>query len=98
MQQSYPPEATDFRSLVSRMKGMKPDLVFMVLYVNDGATIVKQAKQLGLKPKLFVGNGGGFTMPAFAKLADGAQRTSSSCALDSPCFIPGSGGILRKLL
>ena len=84
MEQSYHPQTTDFKTLVTKMKALNPELVFMVSFVTDGAIIVKQAKELGLTPKLFVGNGGGFTMPAFAEKAGDAAENVFSVAPWTP--------------
>jgi branched-chain amino acid transport system substrate-binding protein len=45
--------ATDFRGVLTKMIGEKPDLIYLSLFVNDGALVVKQARELGYKGVLF---------------------------------------------
>ena len=47
------------------MKSANPDLVFMVSYVADAILLMRQARELALSPKAFVGGGAGFSQPQF---------------------------------
>ena len=47
----------DFKAMLSSIKTLNPDLIFMPIYSNEFALIAKQAKQLGLKTK-FMGTDG----------------------------------------
>ncbi|MEW6352454.1 MAG: ABC transporter substrate-binding protein [Thermodesulfobacteriota bacterium] len=80
MEQGYHLKTTDLRSLVAKVKGVNPDVVFMVSYVTDAAQIMRLAKEQHLVPKLFVGSGGGFTMPEFAAQAGDAAENVCSVA------------------
>lgn len=53
-QEGYAPNATDFRTQLSKISGEKPDVVFLPGYAEVG-TILKQARELGLASK-FVGS------------------------------------------
>ncbi len=79
--QSYSSGTIDFKPLLSQVKKANPDLVYMISYVMDAAQIMKQARELNLKPKLFVGAGAGFTMPAFKENAGVASRRVCSATL-----------------
>lgn len=57
----------DFKPLIVKLKGHKPDLVYSICYVMDAALMARQAKEMKFNPKLFVGGGGGFSLPEFAK-------------------------------
>lgn len=49
------------------IKAKNPDLVFMVSYVADAILLMRQAREIGLQPKAFLGGGAGFTTVEFAK-------------------------------
>ncbi len=44
-------------------------MVYMISYVMDAALLMKQAREINFTPKLFVGAGAGYTMPAFKENA-----------------------------
>ncbi|MGE4552120.1 MAG: ABC transporter substrate-binding protein [Desulfovibrionaceae bacterium] len=71
----------DFRPILIKAKEANPDLVYMVAYVNDAPQIMKQAKELQLQPKMFLGNGAGFTMPSFPETAGNAAEAVFSTTL-----------------
>ncbi|MBI3573589.1 penicillin-binding protein activator [Candidatus Kaiserbacteria bacterium] len=53
--EQFPTETTDFRSIVSKVKGQNPDAVFVSVQTPAVATrIFTQMTQLGWKPKLMV--------------------------------------------
>lgn len=64
--ESYPKGAQDYRSTLSKIKSKNPDLVFLVSYVADAILIMRQSKELGLKPQAFLGGGAGYTTAQFA--------------------------------
>jgi branched-chain amino acid transport system substrate-binding protein len=74
LKEGYEHGAVDFKPLLIKVKAAKPDLVYMISYVMDAALLMRQAKELDLHPKLFVGGGAGFTLPEFAKTAGDAMR------------------------
>jgi branched-chain amino acid transport system substrate-binding protein len=45
----YPQGATDFRTLLTRIAGTRPDAIYLPGYVGEVTQILKQAKELGLK-------------------------------------------------
>lgn len=56
----------DFKAIVSQIKALNPDFVFMPLYHGEGALITRQAKQIGLnKPFL---SGESVANPTFIEL------------------------------
>lgn len=59
----------DFKPMLIRVKQLNPDIIYMVSYAMDGSLLMKQAKDLKLTPKMFIGGAGGFTLPKFAKNA-----------------------------
>ncbi len=53
-QEGYAPNATDFRTQLTKLSGEKPDVIFLPGYAEVG-TILKQARELGLTSR-FVGS------------------------------------------
>jgi len=89
--QSYSAGTVDFKPMLSNAKKLNPDMVYMISYVMDAAQLMKQARELNLQPKLFVGAGAGFTMPAFKENAGVASRRMVSATLWHEALpIPGA--------
>jgi branched-chain amino acid transport system substrate-binding protein len=49
----------DFAPILNRVKGLDPDILFIIGYSGDNLQIARQADQLGVKPKLLVTQGAG---------------------------------------
>jgi branched-chain amino acid transport system substrate-binding protein len=81
LKEGYNKGAVDFKPLLTKVKAMNPDLVYMVSYVMDAALLMRQAKELNLDPKVFIGGGAGFTLPEFAKNAGEAANFVFSATL-----------------
>jgi len=79
--ESYSKGTVDFKPLVSNVKKANPDIVYMISYVMDAAQLMKQARELNLMPKLFIGAGAGYTMPAFKENAGLASKFVVSATL-----------------
>jgi branched-chain amino acid transport system substrate-binding protein len=63
--ESYQKGAADYRSTLTKMKAASPDLVFMVSYVADAILLMRQSREVGLKPQAFLGGGAGFDTAQF---------------------------------
>jgi branched-chain amino acid transport system substrate-binding protein len=63
--EAYQKGAQDYRSTLTKIKAMNPDLVFMVSYVADAILLMRQSKEVGLKPQAFLGGGAGFDTAQF---------------------------------
>jgi branched-chain amino acid transport system substrate-binding protein len=59
----------DFQPVLTKVKQLNPDIIYMVSYITDGSELMTQARQLKLSPKLFLGGAAGFTMPEFVQYA-----------------------------
>ncbi len=66
-QESYSKGSPDYRSTLTKIKALKPDLVFMVSYVADAILLMRQSREIGLQPHAFLGAGAGFSVAQFAK-------------------------------
>jgi branched-chain amino acid transport system substrate-binding protein len=63
--EAYQKGAADYRSTLTKMKASNPDLVFMVSYVADAILLMRQSREVGLKPQAFLGGGAGFDTAQF---------------------------------
>jgi branched-chain amino acid transport system substrate-binding protein len=63
--EAYQKGAPDYRSTLSKIKASNPDLLFMVSYVADAILLMRQSRELGLKPQAFLGGGAGFDTAQF---------------------------------
>jgi branched-chain amino acid transport system substrate-binding protein len=91
MKEGYEAGAIDFKPLLVKVKSKKPDLVYMISYIMDASLIMRQAKELRLNPKLFVGGAAGFTLPEFEKNAGKASELVYSATLWTPSIpYPGA--------
>jgi branched-chain amino acid transport system substrate-binding protein len=81
LKEGYNKGAVDFKPLLTKVKSMNPDLIYMVSYVMDASLLMRQARELDINPRLFVGGGAGFTLPEFAKSAGPAAEYVYSATL-----------------
>jgi branched-chain amino acid transport system substrate-binding protein len=66
--EAYPVNTLDFKPIVTKAKANNPDYVLMVaVSTTDAILLTRHAKEIGLKPRAFVGYGGGFGVADFAK-------------------------------
>ncbi len=61
------PGEKDFRPFLTRIKEGNPDLIFAAGYYNEAASIVRQAKELGIKSRIMGEEG--FDSPKFLEIA-----------------------------
>ena len=81
VKEGYQAGAIDFKPVLTKVKAANPDMIYMVSYVMDASLLMRQAKELRINPKLFVGGGAGFTLPEFAKSAGDAADGVFSATL-----------------
>ena len=80
--EAYPVNTLDFKPIMTKVKGTNPDyLLLMAVSTTDAILMVRHAKEIGIKPRAFVGFGGGFGVADFAsQLGPLAQNVFSSAA------------------
>jgi branched-chain amino acid transport system substrate-binding protein len=78
---SYTSGTLDFKPLLLSAQNSKPDILYMISYVMDAALLMKQSRDIKFYPKMFVGAGAGFTMPAFKENAGKASALVVSTTL-----------------
>ncbi|GAB4228608.1 MAG: ABC transporter substrate-binding protein [Deltaproteobacteria bacterium] len=81
VKEGYQAGAIDFKPLLTKVKAANPEMIYMVSYVMDASLLMRQSKELGINPKLFVGGAAGFTLPEFAKSAGAAAEYVYSATL-----------------
>ena len=86
---------TDFRAILTKIKGAKPDLVFFGGIDPQAGPIAKQMNELGIKAK-FMG-GDGMQTPNFIKLAGNASEGAMASMPGLPKDqMPGGAKFLEK--
>jgi branched-chain amino acid transport system substrate-binding protein len=88
--ESYSKGSPDYRSTLTKVKAQNPDLVFMVSYVADAILLMRQAREIGLKPQAFLGGGAGFTTVQFAAEKDISNFVLSSTQWTDDVSWPGA--------
>src|SRR5512145_1393038 len=97
LKEGYNANSVDFKPLLTRVKSLNPDLVYMVSYVMDAALLMRQSKELDINPGLFVGGGAGFTLPEFYENAKDASDYVYSATLWSESVpYPGAMDYYKK--
>jgi len=95
----YTQDTHDFRPMLRQIKDKKPDVIAMASYLHDAVDIMQQCKELKLRPLLFVGLGGGFTLPQFGELAGNSSDYVYSISLwDNSVPYAGSKAYYNKYL
>lgn len=70
---SYPHGASNMTSTINRLRSADPDAVLLVSYVSDALMIARTEEQLGYKPPIQIGTGGGHSDVAFQESGSGAE-------------------------
>ena len=89
-EESYSPGSPDYRSTLASIKAKNPDLVFMVSYVADAILLMRQSREIDLKPQAFLGAGAGFATVPFAKEQDISNNVFSSTQWTGDVNWPGA--------
>lgn len=76
--EKYQQGQPDYRATLAKVKAQNPDLVFLVSYDADAILLMRQAKEIGLNPKAFLGAGAGYTTAQFA-----AQKEISNLVISA---------------
>jgi branched-chain amino acid transport system substrate-binding protein len=89
----YNAKATnDMSSAILRLKNAKPDIINMVQYDTDAQLFWKQAEQMDLNAKVFIGNGAGQSSDNFGQTfgdaANGVLDTSSAISVNPRALSP----------
>lgn len=91
--QTYDKGLTDFRPILNGFKAKNPDAVMLVGYQEDSVAVMRQAKEVGLNPKVFAGGAAGFALPDFIKGAGSA----SQYVVTATAWVPEMGSKQKAL-
>ncbi|GEM46845.1 ABC transporter substrate-binding protein [Deinococcus cellulosilyticus] len=91
--QTYDKGLTDFRPILNGFKAKNPDAVMLVGYQEDSVAVMRQAKEVGLNPKVFAGGAAGFALPDFIKGAGSA----SEYVVTATAWVPEMGSKQKAL-
>ncbi len=80
--EAYPVNTLDFKPIMTKVKGTNPDYLLLVaVSTTDAILLTRHAKEIGIRPRAFVGFGGGFGVADMAtQLGPLAQNVFSSAA------------------
>ncbi len=81
LKEGYENGGIDYKPVLIKVKQKNPDVIYMISYVMDASLLMKQAKELKLTPKMFIGGAAGFTMPVFGENAGKASEKVISATL-----------------
>jgi branched-chain amino acid transport system substrate-binding protein len=81
-EEAYPLNTLDFKPIMTKVKATSPDYLLMVaVSTTDAILLTRHAKEIGLRPRAFVGFGGGFGVADMSsQLGPLAQNVFSSAA------------------
>jgi branched-chain amino acid transport system substrate-binding protein len=97
-EEAYAPGSPDYRSILTKIKSKKPDLVFMVSYVADAILLMRQSREIGLTPEAFLGAGAGFATVAFAKEKAISNNVFSSTQWTGDVSWPGAKDFNKRYI
>jgi len=72
LSEGFAPETRDFRTLLGKVKGLAPDVVFLSSLYQEASLILKQAQELGLSVQ-FIGGDGCFAPELLERTGDAAE-------------------------
>ena len=88
--EKYQQGQPDYRSSLAKVKAANPDFVFLVSYDADAILLMRQAKEIGLSPKAFLGAGAGYTTAQFAQQAEISNLVISATQWTDDVNWPGA--------
>jgi len=81
LKEGYEHGGIDYKPVLTNIKQLNPDILYMVSYIMDASLLMKQAKEMKLTPKMFIGGAAGFTLPEFVRNAGVASEKVISATL-----------------
>jgi branched-chain amino acid transport system substrate-binding protein len=98
--QAYDRGLTDFRPTLNSFKSANPDVIALSSYEEDAATLLRQAKEVDLSPKMFVAVGAtGYALPQFITGAgDAAEYVFSAAPWRPEARFPGAQDLYQRLV
>jgi len=72
--EAYQASSPDYKSLLQRVKGKNPEVIYFASYLLDAGTLMRQSEQLNLNPKYYTSAGTGFAAAEFPTQDKGAGK------------------------
>ncbi|WP_242333820.1 MULTISPECIES: ABC transporter substrate-binding protein [Anaeromyxobacter] len=94
--EAYQKGAPDYRSTLTKIRAQNPDLVFMVSYVADAILLMRQSREVGLKPQAFLGGGAGFDTAQFESEKDISTNVFSVTQWTPDTGWPGAADFAKR--
>jgi branched-chain amino acid transport system substrate-binding protein len=94
--EKYQQGQPDYRSSLAKVKAANPDLVFLVSYDADAILLMRQAKEIGLAPKAFLGAGAGYTTAQFAQQTEISNLVISATQWTDDVNWPGAANFALR--
>ena len=94
--EKYQQGQPDYRATLAKVKAANPDLVFLVSYDADAILLMRQAKEIGLSPKAFLGAGAGYTTAQFAQQKDISNLVVSATQWTDDVNWPGAADFAKR--
>jgi branched-chain amino acid transport system substrate-binding protein len=96
--EAYPVNTLDFKPLMTKVKAQNPDFLLMVaVSTTDAILLTRQAKEMGVAPRAFVGFGGGFGVADIAtELGPLSEYVFSSAAWSGNPNDPATKAFYKK--
>jgi branched-chain amino acid transport system substrate-binding protein len=82
LKEGFSAQAPDLSSLVTKLRASRPDVIFHTGYNPDIALFLRQAKEQGLRVKIYVGHGAGHSQ--LAKLKEAFGNVEGFHTVDPP--------------
>src|SRR6267378_4130154 len=105
LKEGYSIQAPDLSSLVTKLRSQRPDVLFHTGYNPDIALFLRQAKEQGLRVKVYVGHGAGHSQLAklketFGNEVEGFHTVDppASQLIDPKRLKPGLGDLTQEML
>ena len=105
LKEGYSIQAPDLSSLVTKLRSQRPDVLFHTGYNPDIALFLRQAKEQGLRVKVYVGHGAGHSQLAklketFGNEVEGFHTVDppASQLIDPKKLKPGLGDLTQEML
>ena len=94
--EKYQQGQPDYRPSLAKVKAANPDLIFLVSYDADAILLMRQAKEISLTPKAFLGAGAGYTTAQFAQQTEISNLVVSATQWTDDVNWPGAGDFARR--
>jgi branched-chain amino acid transport system substrate-binding protein len=105
LKEGFSVQAPDLSSLVTKLRAARPDVIFHTGYNPDIALFLRQAKEQGLRMKIYIGHGAGHSQ--LAKLKEGFGNEvegfhtvdpPASQLIDAKKLKPGVADLTQEML